>query len=572
MLHTSYIYFVDRRGPVTFSVTDVGCDVIRFRLEGFGMPNPFVSVAAAWLAHPVELMRAWQEMATTAWVSSMPAPLAEAAEGDDRFIDPAWRENVFYHTLMQQYLSVTRTLERLVYDTPDVADRDSHSAAFWFRHWCNALSPSNFLPTNPVAIRRALDSGGTSLQRGFEEWLHDMMAGDLRMVDYSGFELGRDLAATPGRVVMRNELMELIQYTPVRAQVHAVPLVLVPPWINKYYILDLNERKSMVRHLLEQGFDVFIISWRNPGAQMAETTFEDHLFDGILAAIDAARRIADVPQVHAVGYCIGGTALAALMAWLNRQHRSADDIPVAHWSLLATLTDFSKPGDIASFITEETVSALEALMARQGFLGAKQIGWSFRMLRPNTQVWRYVTHKYLYGESAPALAPLAWNADGTRQPRATQSFCLRELYMGNKLSRKDGLTIRGHGIDLGLNRQPLYAVGAVADHITPWRSTYASAALMGGPVRYVLTASGHILGIVNPPGGNGKQQYWAGDLLAEHDAKSWLAVQAPTPGSWWNDWTAWLAQHCGEWRQPAQAPSSEFPWLCTAPGKYVLEH
>jgi len=535
------------------------------------MSNPFISVAAAWMAHPVELARAWREMATVAWVSGLPAPVAEAAEGDDRFIDPAWRENPVFHALMQQYLAVTRTLERLVYDTPDVAERDSRSAAFWLRHWCNALSPSNFLLTNPVALRRAFDTGGASLRDGFEEWRRDILAGDLRMVDREEFQAGRDVAATPGRVVMRNQMMELIQYTPVSDRLRSVPMLIVPPWINKYYILDLIPRMSMVRHLVEQGFDVFIISWRNPDAQMAAATFEDHLFDGILAAIDAVRKIADVPQVHAVGYCIGGTALATLMAWLNRRYRSPEEIPVAHWTLLATLTDFSKPGDVASFIDEETVSALEGLMTRQGFLNAQQIGWSFRLLRPNTQIWRYVVHKYLYGESSPALAPLAWNADGTRQPAATQSFCLRELYMANKLAQKDGLTIANLGIDLSLVSQPLYAVGAVADHITPWRSTYASAALVGAPVRYVLTASGHILGIINPPGANGKQQYWAGDLLPGQGAKAWLAVQTPTAGSWWNDWTAWLAQRCGTWRTAALQPQADYPWLDPAPGKYVLE-
>lgn len=535
------------------------------------MPNPFAQVAAAWLAHPAELARAWQELATVAWASGQPAPVAEAAEGDDRFADEAWRANPFFRGLMQQYLAYTRTLERQIYDTPGVEERAARNAAFWLRHWCNAVAPSNFLFTNPQALRRAFDSGGASLRAGAQEWLHDLLAGDLRMVDRNQFELGRDLAATPGRVVMRNRLIELIQYTPVREQVHAVPLVLVPPWINKYYILDLTSQQSMVRYLVEQGFDVFVISWKNPGAAMAETTFEDHLFDGILAAIEAARTIARVPQVHAVGYCIGGTALATLMAWLNRRYPRKQGMPVAHWTLLATLADFSKPGDIASFISEESVGMLEALMARQGFLDSQQIGWSFRMLRPNTQVWRYVVHKYLLGEPAPALAPLAWNADGTRQPRATHAFCLRELYLHNKLAQPDALEIRGQQIDLGRIRQPLYAVGAVADHITPWRSTYCSAALIGAQVRYVLTASGHILGIINPPGGSAKQQYWAAPLPAGVGAKDWLARQSPVAGSWWQDWSGWLAQHCGELRPAAGAPHPDYPWLGQAPGEYVRE-
>lgn len=535
------------------------------------MPNPFAQVAAAWLAHPVELARAWQELATVAWATGMPAPLAEAAEGDDRFADEAWRVHPFFHGLMQQYLGLTRTLERQIYDTPGVEERDARSAAFWLRHWCNALAPSNFLLTNPEALRRAFETGGGSLRAGFQEYLRDLLAGDLRMVDRAQFALGRDLAATPGRVVLRNGVMELIQYTPVRERVHAMPLVLVPPWINKYYILDLTQQQSMVGFLVEQGFDVFVISWKNPGSARAAMSFEDHLFDGILAAIEAARAIARVPQVHAVGYCIGGTALATLMAWLNRRYPQQQDIPVAHWTLLAALTDFAKPGDIASFINEESLALLDSLMARQGFLDAQQIGWSFRMLRPNTQVWRYVAHKYLLGEAVPAMAPLAWNADGTRQPRATHSFCLRELYQANKLARPDALEIRGQRIDLGRIRQQLYAVGALADHITPWRSTYGSAALVGAPVRYVLTASGHILGIINPPGGSAKQQYWAAPLQRDGNAKDWLAALEPVPGSWWLDWSTWLAQHCGELRVAAAQEHPGYPWLCAAPGNYVRE-
>jgi polyhydroxyalkanoate synthase len=406
------------------------------------MANPFANVAAAWLAHPLELARAWQELATVAWATGMPAPLAEAAEGDDRFSDQAWRANPFFHGLMQQYLGFTRALERLVYDTPGVDEREARSVAFWLRHYCNALAPSNFLFTNPEALRRAFDSGGASLKRGFDEWLRDLVAGDLRMVDPAQFELGRDLATTPGRVVLRKRMMELIQFTPLHAKVRTIPLLLVPPWINKYYILDLTAQQSMVRYLLEQGFDVFVISWKNPDAAMADVSFEDHLFEGILSAVETVRAIAGVPQVHAVGYCIGGTALSALMAWLNRRQRNGRDIPVAHWTLLATLTDFAKPGDIASFIDDESVASLEGLMARQGFLDSQQIGWSFRMLRPNTQVWRYVVHKYLLGEPAPALAPLAWNADGTRQPRATHGFCLRELFLSNRLAKADALEIR----------------------------------------------------------------------------------------------------------------------------------
>jgi len=249
-----------------------------------------------------------------------------------------------------------------------------------------------------------------------------------------------------------------------------------------------------------------------------------------------------------------------------------EPMPVAHWTLLATLADFAKPGDIASFICEDSVAMLDSVMARQGCLSAQQVGWSFRLLRPNTQVWRYVVHKYLLGEPAAALAPLAWNADGTRLPRATQSFCLHELYLANKLAHKGELVLRGEAIDLGAIRQPAYVVGAVVDHITPWRSTYASAALLGGQVRYTLASSGHILGIINPPGVSEKSHYWRGELTPGRDARTWQSAQEQVAGSWWTDWSLWLAQQCGHLRPAVTTAHPAYPWLCDAPGVYVREH
>lgn len=547
--------------------------------DPFGVASTFMSMGRAWLSQPQELARAQQELAGTAWrltgnamtylAGGAPAPLAMPNEGDERFSDAVWRANPVYCLMMQDYLAYTRTLERIVYDTPGVAPADGHRAAFWLRQAFNALAPSNWLATNPEALHRACSSGGISLLRGFGHLLEDMAAGDLRMVDRRPFVLGTNLANTPGAVVFRNTLMEVIHYDPLRPQLHAVPIVIVPPWINKYYVLDLNAGKSLVRFLLSEGFNVFMMSWKNPGPEMADSSYEAHVLDGALAAVDVARTICHVPQVHAVGYCLGGTALATLMAWLNRKYPDPTHMPIAHWSLLATLTDFSRPGEIGSFLNEESIATVEALMARQGFLDASQLGWSFRLLRPNSQIWRYVVHKYLYGEMPPALDVLAWNADGIRQPRATHSFCLHELYLKNSLAQQDAIVLRGYPIDLARVGQALYAVGAQVDHITPWRSTFATAALLRGPVRYVLSTSGHILGIVNPPGPGSQQAYWGGDATGQVDAKAWLAGQERMAGSWWPDWSAWLGQRCGPMQAHAAQAHALFPRLCDAPGTYV---
>lgn len=549
------------------------------RNDPFGVGRTFTALGRAWQTHPQEWARVQQELATDTWAlhcnalayltGHAPAPIAEAAEGDERFSDAVWHANPVYCMMMQNYLEYTRAIERIVYDTPGASKTDAHTGAFWVRQYFNALAPTNFLLTNPEAMHKAWQSGGASLARGFENLLGDLTAGDLRMVDNTPFKLGKNVAATPGAVVFRNELMEVIQYHPLRDQVHAMPIVMVPPWINKYYILDLNEKKSMVRYLLAEGFSVFMISWKNPGVEMAESSYEEHVLDGVLAAVDVARAICDAPKVHLMGYCIGGTAVATLMAWLNRKHKNPSQVPVAHWSLLAALADFSRPGEVSSFINEETIATLDELMAKQGYLDAKQIGWSFRMLRPNTQIWRYVVHKFLYGEPTPALDVLAWNEDSIRLPRATHSFCLHQLYVENNLAKKDAMVLRGVPIDLGRVKQPLYAVGGIVDHITAWRGTFATAALVKGPVRYTLSTSGHILGIINPPDARSKREYWSGDAAGVTDDKAWLASQTKVAGSWWPDWAAWLHERCGPMQAALTEPNAKYPRLCDAPGSYV---
>ncbi len=551
------------------------------QLDPFGIGSTFLKIQQAWLQHPREQLEAQHELAASLWMLNLHAletlvgarsrKPVEAAESDERFQDPEWQATLGNSLMVQHYLAYTRWLERTIYDTPGVDHKDSRAGAFWTRQWFNALAPSNFFFTNPVAMHKAMATRGASLAKGLENFMADLQAGDVQMMaDAAAFTLGKELANTPGAVVFRNELFELIQYHPAGKKVHAMPLVIMPPWINKFYIMDLGEKKSMVRHLVREGFTVFMMSWKNPGADMADSTFEKYLLKGMAQAIEVARAISASPKVHAVGYCIGGTALTALMALFNRKYKPAQ-VPVAHWTLLASLADFSRPGEIEAFINDNSLATIDALMEKQGFLDKKQLSSAFRMLRPNSLIWHYVVHKYLYGETPPSLDVLYWNADSTRLPRAMHTFCLRQFYVANNLAKKDAIVLDGHKIDLSRITQPLYSVGTTEDHITPWAGTFKTAALVKGPVRYALSTSGHILGIINPPSPASRRYFWAGDASGRTDSKTWLDAQEKRAGSWWDDWCDWLRAGCGPLQAPPPAGLPDYPVLGDAPGTYVRE-
>jgi len=550
-------------------------------MDPFGIGASFRKAAEGWLANPEQLAAALskltrdvQSLQLNAWQTATglkPDPVLIPKPDDERFTDPVWNESAPLSLLKQYYLLYTHWLEEALFDAPDTPAKERRHAAFWARQWLNTIAPSNYLFTNPVALRKFRESGGATLTHGLKQWLDDLRSGDVQMVDRSAFEVGKNLALTPGAVVYRNDLMELIQYSPATDQVRSIPVVIFPPWINKFYILDLNEKKSFVRHLVAQGFTVFVVSWRNPTAAQSETTFDDYLMQGMREAVDAARAICGTSHVHAVGYCIGGTALAAMMAWYNAEYPDAAKVPVAHWTLLTTLVDFSRPGGIEVFLNEETINSLEAMMAQQGFLDGRDMARAFRLLRSNSLIWHYFVHNYLYGETPPAFDVLYWNTDVTRMPRAMHAFYLREFYLHNKLVQKDGLTLAGHGIDLGSIRQPLYAVGCEEDHIAPWKATFKIAGKLGAPVHYTLSSSGHILGIINPPVSPPKRSYWTGPS-ADQSAEEWKHQCTEVKGSWWDHWTKQLEGQCGPLvaaRQPGS--DSSYPALCAAPGRYVLE-
>lgn len=549
-------------------------------LDPYGIARSFQKVAQGWLSRPEELVAALggfaadlQTAQLNAWLlasGAKPRRGVTTAKDDARFADPAWDQIPAFSLLKQHYLLYTHWLQETLYGTPAVGAKVKRRAAFWARQWLNAVAPSNYLLTNPVAVRKFWESGGASLAGGFRIWLEDLRVGDVQMADRAAFVVGRNLATTPGAVIFRNALMEVIHYQPLSERVHAVPIVIVPPWINKYYILDLDEKKSLVRHLLSQGFNVFLVSWKNPTADQGDVTFEDYLLKGIAQAIEVARAVCRAPHVHAVGYCIGGTALAALMAWFNHVHPDAKRVPVAHWTLLAALVDFSRPGAIEVFIDEDTIETLEEIMAHQGYLDGRDMARSFRMLRSNSLIWHYFVHGYLYGEAPPPFDILYWNTDVTRMPRAMHSFYLREFYLKNQLVARDALSFAGHPIDLARIRQPLYAVGCEEDHIAPWKATFHIAGAIRAPVRYTLSSSGHILGIINPPVTPPKRSYWSGDA-DEETPQDWLKQQKEIKGSWWSAWTAWLATRSGPRVPPPPLATKAYPRLDDAPGPYVKE-
>jgi len=548
-------------------------------LDPFGMLAPIQHAHLVWMLHPLELFdlisrNAVDLMAlqlhTAVRLAGKPGPDLVVPQADDtRFADPVWTQETHWSLLKQWYLFYTRHVQNALFATPWLSPKERRRAAFWWRKWLNAAAPTNFLLTNPVAMRKAVETNGESLRRGFEIYLEDLRAGTVRMTSPEDFRVGGNLATTPGAVVFRNRLLELIHYTPVANEVHRAPIVIVTPWINKYYVLDLTPKKSMVGFLLERGFDVYITSWKNPSPDMAETSFDDYLTQGVDEAVRVARTLSGADKVHAVGYCIGGTLLAVYLAWLNR--RQPENVPVQSWTLLASLTDFQSPGDIEVFIDEAGVRWLTDLMRRRGYLDGREMATTFRLLRSNSLIWHYMVHGWLYGEKPAPWDVLYWNMDATRMPYRMHEYYLREMYLKNNLVKSDALTVAGEPIDLVRIHQPLYDVSAEDDHIAPWRQTFKINGYVTSPKRFVLSSSGHILGIVNPPVAPPKRSYRIGPAHRGQSADHWHAQAEQRDGSWWEDWSDWLAGQCGPLGAPPPLASSDFPQLAAAPGTYVLE-
>jgi polyhydroxyalkanoate synthase len=552
------------------------------QLDPFGVTTSIMNAQMSWLTHPQELSRAMTalssdilalQMHVARRAMGMPSEdVVTPHEDDTRFADSVWKNSATWDIVKETYLAFTHRLEDMCYETPGLSDKERRRAAFWFRKWLNAVAPTNFFWTNPVAMKKFVQTKGESARQGFKYLMRDAQSKNVRMVEENAFTVGVDLATTPGTVVFRNRMLELIHYAPTTEKVHQTPLIIVTPWINKYYILDLTAKKSMVRWLTEQGFSVFITSWKNPTPEMANVSFDDYLRDGVDEAVKVVCKLHKVPKVALAAYCIGGTLVSTYMAWANR-HYGADKIPVTCWTLFTTLTDFSKPGDIEVFIDEDTVRSLEASMAKKGCLEGSEMAASFRLLRSNSLIWHYFVNSYLYGEPLPAFDVLFWNMDTTRMPQAMHSYYLRQMYLNNNLMKRDALTIAGEPIDLDRITQPLYAVTAEDDHIAPWRQCYRIRKYVNvnAPVRFVLSTSGHILGIVNPPVNPPKRSFWVGEPERNEHFEHWFDRAEKKPGSWWEDWVAWMRPQCGPMVAPLSPATKGYPALAPAPGTYVME-
>ena len=555
-------------------------DVVETNVDPMGVAIPMLHAQLAWLAHPQELAETMatfsSKMLALQWHSwrralGLPSDDLETPNPDDtRFVDPVWTESPSWDIAKEWYLLNTRQIQDMLYQTPGLSSRERRRAAFWWRKWLNAMAPTNFLLTNPVAMRKAAESNGESLVRGFRNFLADLQAGTVRMTNPDDFQVGKNLATTSGKVVYRNRLLEIIHYAPTQAKVHSVPVVIVTPWINKFYILDLNPKKSLVRYLVDQGLDVYITSWKNPGEDMRNVGFDDYLTEGIGRLIEVAKAISSSPKVNAVGYCIGGSALATYMAWANR-HYPAKDVPVISATFFTTLVDFHKPGDIEVFLDEGSFNFLAKSMDRKGYLDGKEMASAFRLLRSNSLIWHYVVHGYLYGETPPPFDVLYWNMDTTRMPAAMHKWYLREFYLNNALIKKDALTVAGEPLSLERIVQPIYAASAADDHIAPWRQTFRINNHVAGSKRFVLSSSGHILGIVNPPVNPPKREYWVAEVERHDTMESWRERAAHVAGSWWEDWMTWLKPMSGKTGKPPAVATVDFPALADAPGTYVLE-
>ncbi len=494
------------------------------------------------------------------------APIVPSDLTDKRFAAPEWNANPFFDWLRQSYLLASRWAGDMVEKAEGLDPQTKARAAFYARLISSAVSPSNFVATNPELLRATIDAKGENLVRGLKMLAEDISAGGgvlkIRQSAARRFELGVDLANTPGKVVWRNDVMELIQYEPTTAEVYARPLLITPPWINKFYVLDLNPEKSFVRWAVEQGFTVFIISWVNPDETKAEKGFEAYMHEGVLTALDVIEKATGERKVTAAGYCVGGTLLALTLAYMA----ATGDDRIDSVTFFATQVDFSDAGDLQIFVDEARLAALDETMARTGYLEGVKMANAFNMLRPNELIWNYVVNNYMKGVEPAAFDLLYWNSDSTRIPRANHSFYLRGCYLENRLARGE-MVIDGVRLNLRQVKIPVFEVAPKEDHIAPAQSVFRGAKFFGGEVTFVLAGSGHIAGIINPPSRN-KYQYWTGGP-AKGVLEDWIEKAKETTGSWWPYWLSWVtAQAPG--KVPARQPGGgKLEIICDAPGEYV---
>ncbi|WP_236571422.1 PHA/PHB synthase family protein [Rhodovarius lipocyclicus] len=545
-------------------------------LDPLNIGQAFMEMTAKLMSNPAQLVQAqlgfWQDYLTL-WSNTArrmlggeaPAVIDEA-KGDRRFKDDAWRENEVFDFIRQSYLLTSRYVTNVVHGAEGLDAKAAQKVDFYTRQFVDAMSPSNFVMTNPEVLRRTAETGGANLLKGLTNLLADMERGKgklrIRMTDDSKFKVGENIAVTPGKVVFQNDLMQLVQYSPTTEKVFKRPLVIFPPWINKFYILDLRPKNSFIRWAVEQGHTVFCASWVNPDERCAEKGFDDYMKEGVLAALDAIEAATGERQVNAIGYCLGGTLLATTLAYMATKR----DNRIKTATYFVTLTDFEQPGELGVFIDEEQLQGLEEKMSKRGYLEGREMATTFNMLRANDLIWSFVVNNYLLGQDPFPFDLLYWNDDSTRMPAKMHSFYLRRMYQANDLIN-GRVELLGAKIDLRKIKVPSYLISTREDHIAPWKSTYRATQVYSGPVRFVLAASGHIAGVVNPPEG-GKYSHWINEELPE-SPDDWFAGATELAGSWWPDWQRWMMAQ-DKTMVPARIPGDgKLAVLEDAPGSYV---
>jgi polyhydroxyalkanoate synthase subunit PhaC len=550
--------------------------------NGVGMANPlsigaaFFEMTARMMSDPSRLVQAqlslwndyltlWQRTAQR-FLGGSAEPMIEPLAGDRRFRDKAWTDNTLFDFIKQSYLLTARWLQGTVKQVDGIDQRTARKVDFYTRQFVDAIAPSNFLMTNPEVLRATIESRGENLINGLKNLLDDLERGKgrlaIKMTDMAAFRIGENIALTPGKVVYQNDLLQLIQYLPTTATVKRRPLLIMPPWINKFYILDLQPANSFIRWAVGEGHTVFVVSWVNPDERLATKTFADYMREGPLAALDAIEQATGEREANVIGYCLGGTLLASTLAYMAVKR----DTRIKSATYFVAMVDFAEAGELSVFIDEEQLAALEERMNAKGYLEGRAMATTFNMLRANDLIWSFVVNNYLLGKSPFPFDLLYWNADSTRMPAAMHSFYLRNMYQENLLVKPGGISLDGVPIDLRKIKTPSFLLSTREDHIAPWRSTYAATQIYKGPVKFVLSASGHIAGVVNPPGS--KYGHWENDTNPP-TPEEWFATATAVPGSWWPVWERWVSQYSGG-EVPARHPGDrKLKPIEDAPGSYV---
>ncbi|EHV5551223.1 class I poly(R)-hydroxyalkanoic acid synthase [Vibrio vulnificus] len=539
-------------------------DTAKFFEKAANQPQAILLLQTQWWEQQLQI---WQNVALSGNTQS----IIEADKGDKRFSNEAWQSEAMYSFIKQSYLLFSKTYMDTIDAIEGLDEKTKERISFFSRQAINALSPSNFIATNPELLKLTIEKNGENLLAGMELLREDVESSadilKIRMTSNNAFRIGEDIATTAGDIVFQNDLFELIQYRPLTEQVNATPLLIVPPFINKYYILDLTAKNSMVRWLLEQGHSVFMMSWKNPGKAQANVEFGDYVTEGVVKAVTAIEEITGQEQINAAGYCIGGTVLACTVGYYAAK-RMKKRIKSA--TFFTTLLDFSQPGEVGAYINDTIISAIELQNNAKGYMDGRSLSVTFSLLRENSLYWNYYVDNYLKGSSPVDFDLLYWNSDSTNVAAATHNFMLRELYLNNKLVQDKGVKIGGVWIDLDKIRIPSYFISTKEDHIALWQGTYRGALNMGGNKTFVLGESGHIAGIVNPPAKN-KYGFWVNDNLDE-SADEWLSNAQHKEGSWWTHWDQWLAQfNPDEKVLPYRQGSEANPVIDIAPGQYVKQ-